>query len=507
MAAPGLHDFIIPITLVILTLLFAVQQKGTHKIGRLFGPIILVWFVSIAVLGVGQIVHAPRIFEAFNPLNAWHGLTMFPLYDLLIILGSVMLVVTGGEALYADMGHFGRLPIRISWFSIVLPCLLLNYLGQGAFLLRGGAVVGGSLFYSLVPTALLFPMVILASMATVIASQALISGAYSLASQGVALGLLPRLKIKHTHEHHEGQIYISFINWSIYVGCILLVLAFGSSEKLASAYGLAVSGVMVATTLSMMLVAKHLWKWHTAAIAALFVPLSMIDLMFLSANGLKFLEGGYVPLSIALLLYLAMNTWAWGKKHWRRELSEHSTMTMREIKEIKDSQKVSLDRSMLILSPEQPTTLSEKAPAILELFLKRYHILPRHLIVLTITQARQPHVPEEERYTIKQYDNNHEKDTSLLSINARYGFLENPNVEEIIRDIAANKELTPDDDMKDWLLYVARERVIVQGHTSLRKLRAIFYSILINNASPAYDYFNLGNDSRVSVELVPNNFR
>jgi KUP system potassium uptake protein len=506
-AAPALHTIVLPLTIVILTVLFAAQRQGTHKVGRLFGPVITVWFLAIAALGIMQIIHAPAILQAFNPVNALHGLTMFPFYDLLVILGSVVLVVTGGEALYADMGHFGKTPIRLSWFGMVLPCLILNYLGQGAYLLRGQAVHGGSLFYSLVPQALLIPMVILASMATVIASQALISGAFSLASQGIALGLIPRLRIKHTHEHHAGQIYVSFINWAIYGGCILLVLTFRSSERLASAYGLAVSGVMMTTTFSMMIIARQLWRWPRLVVAAIFVPLAAIDMLFLTANGLKFLEGGFVPLTIALVLYLAMNTWSWGKRHWRQTLSLHTSYTMGDIKHLKSSQSTSLDRSLLILSPSYPTSLEDKAPALLELFLNRYHLLPKHLIVLTVSQTQEPHVTAEERYEIHQFDNDHDKDTSLLAINARFGFLETPNVETVIHDIASNNELTPDDDMKDWIIYVARERVFFRGHNRLLRLRAAIYSILVNNATPAYEYYGLGADSRLSAELVPIRFK
>ena len=285
---PTLNPYVVPITIAILTGLFAIQSRGTHKIGKLFGPVILVWFFALAALGLREIISSPAILEAFNPLHAARAFTLFPAEKLLILLGSVMLVVTGGEALYADMGHFGALPIRLSWFTIVMPCLILNYLGQGAYLLQGKEVISDNLFYSLVPSSLLAPMVILASMATVIASQALISGAFSLTSQGIALGLLPRLKISNTNEHHEGQIYISFVNWSLFVGCVLLVIGFGSSAALASAYGLAVSGVMVVTTLSMILIARKLWNWSRLASLGLFVPLLAFDSMFLTANSLKF---------------------------------------------------------------------------------------------------------------------------------------------------------------------------------------------------------------------------
>jgi len=503
---PTLNPYIVPITIAILTGLFAIQSRGTHKIGKLFGPVILVWFFALAALGLREIISSPAILEAFNPLHAARAFTLFPAEKLLILLGSVMLVVTGGEALYADMGHFGALPIRLSWFTIVMPCLILNYLGQGAYLLQGKEVISDNLFYSLVPSSLLAPMVILASMATVIASQALISGAFSLTSQGIALGLLPRLKISHTHEHHEGQIYISFVNWSLFVGCVLLVIGFGSSAALASAYGLAVSGVMVVTTLSMILIARKLWNWSRLASLGLFVPLLAFDSMFLTANSLKFLEGGYVPLTIGLILFVVMSTWRWGRRYWSKTLMSHSTMTMGQILKLKQKQKHAFERSLLVLSNESVVKLTDKAPPLLELFIKRYASLPDHVISLTIKQVKRPFVDLADRYDIKEFENDHKKGSSLLSITANFGFLEQPDVEKVIADIADNKDLTPNDDMKNWIIYVARERFIGRHHGGIKKLRSIIYTALVNNASPAYDYYGLGEDSRLNAELVPVTF-
>ncbi|MEI7522647.1 MAG: KUP/HAK/KT family potassium transporter [Candidatus Saccharibacteria bacterium] len=503
---PTLNPYVVPITIAILTGLFAIQSRGTHKIGKLFGPVILVWFFALAALGLREIISSPAILEAFNPLHAARAFTLFPAEKLLILLGSVMLVVTGGEALYADMGHFGALPIRLSWFTIVMPCLILNYLGQGAYLLQGKEVISDNLFYSLVPSSLLAPMVILASMATVIASQALISGAFSLTSQGIALGLLPRLKISHTHEHHEGQIYISFVNWSLFVGCVLLVIGFGSSAALASAYGLAVSGVMVVTTLSMILIARKLWNWSRLASLGLFVPLLAFDSMFLTANSLKFLEGGYVPLTIGLILFVVMSTWRWGRRYWSKTLMSHSTMTMGQILKLKQKQKHAFERSLLVLSNESVVKLTDKAPPLLELFIKRYASLPDHVISLTIKQVKRPFVDLADRYDIKEFENDHKKGSSLLSITANFGFLEQPDVEKVIADIADNKDLTPNDDMKNWIIYVARERFIGRHHGGIKKLRSIIYTALVNNASPAYDYYGLGEDSRLNAELVPVTF-
>ncbi|MDB5182740.1 MAG: hypothetical protein JWO47_524 [Candidatus Saccharibacteria bacterium] len=500
--SPGLAPFIIPITLAILTGLFAIQSRGTSKIGKLFGPVIFIWFITIALLGLHQIVSAPGILKAFDPYYAVHAFTLFSFSKLLIVLGSVMLVITGGEALYADMGHFGRLPIRLSWFVVVMPCLMLNYLGQGAFLLQGKTVVGGNLFYSLVPSAILVPVVLLAAMATVIASQALISGAFSLAAQGVNLGLLPRLRIQHTHEHHAGQIYISFVNWALYIGCVILVITFGSSAKLASAYGLAVSGVMVITTLSMILIAQKLWNWSKATSIILFVPLLALDFMFLTANSLKFLDGGYVPLSIGLILYIIMVTWRWGKRYWNATLDDFSTITMADALELKQHQSHPSERSLLILTNHHATKLTDKVPPLLELFINRYHTLPEHIISLTIVRSRTPYVDPKERYNITQFENDPVKGTSLLSIAANFGFLEQTDVEQVIKDIASRQDLTPNDNMKDWIISVARERVIAKQSNLLLRLRTILYSLLVNNATPSYEYYGMGEDSRLNAELI-----
>jgi len=284
----------------------------------------------------------------------------------------------------------------------------------------------------------------LACMATIIASQALISGAFSLTAQGINLGLLPRLKIKQTHPEHPGQIYIPFINWGLFIGCITLVISFRTSSNLANAYGLAESGVMIATTLCMIVIARRLWNWKLAAALAVFVPILLIDINFLVANSLKFLQGGFVPLAIGATLYIIMTTWRWGRKHWRNTLKAHSTMTIGQILKQKQAQKTSLERSLLVLSHEsQPTKKTDPAPALLQIFMNRYHLLPKNVITLRIRQTRKPHVDPADRYQITEFENNHKKGFSLLCITASFGFMEEPNVEEVIQYIADNNELTP----------------------------------------------------------------
>jgi KUP system potassium uptake protein len=502
--APSLTKLVIPITLGILAALFIIQRQGTAKIGKVFGPIILVWFVAIAALGVHQIIMTPEILHALNPVHAAEFIIKTKPYELLIALGSVMLVVTGGEALYADMGHFGRSPIRLSWFSVVMPCLILNYLGQGAFLLSGHPVSGDNLFFSLVPHALLLPMVVLATASTVIASQALISGCFSLAAQGIALGLLPRLRIKQTHKEHAGQIYLGAINWGLFVGCVALVVSFRTSSNLAAAYGLAVSAVMLLTAISAMQVARLDWKWPKFAAYGLFGMFAVVDTLFFAANSLKFLKGGFVPVLIGLIFFIVMRTWQWGKSHVRSAFLEHSTMSIRDLLAMGEHSE-RLKQSVLILTIHNPKEVSSPVPPLAKLFVQRFKAVPQHLILLTVSQTRRPYVDESERYSFSIFENDRSKDSSIISVHANFGFMEEPDVEKVIKDIAKDKTLTADDDMKDWIIYAGRERVLpaedIKGY--FKKLRVSLYSFLFRNTSPSYEYYGMGNDARLSVELLP----
>lgn len=501
---PSFAPYVIVITCIILTALFTIQKNGTSAIGKIFGPIILIWFVSIALLGLRQIIIAPYILHALNPFEAMHFLITNHPYTILITLGSVMLVLTGAEALYADMGHFGRNPIRLSWFSLVLPCLVLAYMGQGAYLLSGQPIAGGNIFFSMVPRLLLAPMVLLATLATIIASQALISGSYSLASQGIALGLIPRLKIKYTHEEHEGQIYVPFINWALFLGCIVLVLVFRSSSNLGAAYGLAVSGVMLITTLSAFQISKLEWHWKKYNSYLVFGFFAILDLTFLSANSLKLFKGGFVPVVIGALLFFIMSTWRWGKTQVRQTYLDHSTMKMEDLLELAHSQP-RMKRSVLVLTIHNPLTEKEPIPPLVKLFVEKFIEVPKHLIILTVYQTRRPYESNDNRYLISIFENNKEKNTSVISIQARFGFMEEPNVESVITDIANNQELTPNDDMKDWIIYASRERVLSPKSSAswFHKLRTGIYSILLRNSFPTYEYYGLGEDARLNIELLP----
>ncbi|HVG39029.1 MAG TPA: KUP/HAK/KT family potassium transporter, partial [Pyrinomonadaceae bacterium] len=311
-ATPYFSPYVVPITIVILVGLFFIQKRGTAGVGKLFGPVTLLWFLSLAVLGVSHILRNPTVLNAINPVYGYH---LF--FDLgwagYLVLGTVFLVVTGGEALYADMGHFGKRPIRLVWFTLVLPALLLNYFGQGAFLLGHPGAVENP-FFLMAPSWALYPMVVLATMATVIASQALISGAYSITMQAVQLGFLPRFKIDHTSSIEYGQIYIPAINWGLMLGCIAIVIGFQTSSNLAAAYGVAVTSTMVITTILFYVVERERWKWSLPAALALSGFFLIIDLSFFGANIIKVAQGGWFPLLLAALVFIVMTTWKKGRR-------------------------------------------------------------------------------------------------------------------------------------------------------------------------------------------------
>lgn len=504
------EPFIIPLTIIILTALFFIQRKGTHKIGAVFGPIIVVWFLAIGSLGLIQVVQQPQIFQAFNPLFAINFLLSHSLTENFLVLGSVMLVVTGGEAMYADMGHFGRKPIRLSWFILVYPALLLNYLGQGAYLLSGNPIIFGNIFYSLVPSVVLIPMVILATMATVIASQALISGAFSLTTQAMAFNLLPFIKVKHTNQEHQGQIYLSVVNWTLYVGTVVLVIIFKSSANLAGAYGLAVSGVMLMTTLGMYFIARSYWHWSKIKTMFLFVPLGIFESIFLFANSLKIFQGGYIPLSIAILILLIMLIWRWGttiKEGIQNKLIKKG-MTMEELIKLKSSitPTDTIARSSIFLCTRFIENKTDNVPAILHVFYQRYRELPENIIILNIHIDREsPHIHEKRYQVIKFFDEN--KKGSIFSVKISFGFIEDPNVEVFLENLAEHHEIKLDIGPSHWLIHALNKRLIFSEDISfLTKIKFMIYNFLDNISLKADHYFGLGNETELTVEVVPVKF-
>lgn len=494
--------YIVPITVTILLILFLIQKKGTAKIGIIFGPIIAVWFISLTLLGIAQIINQPEIFLALSPLPAIRFILSNNFRLLLLVLGSVILVITGGEALYADMGHFGKKSIRLSWFGLVFPALVINYLGQGAFLLSRQPLINHNIFYSMVPAWGLIPMVILATLATIIASQALITGAFSLITQGIHLGYLPHLKVIHTHQEHAGQIYVPFVNLSLLAGCIFLVIMFQTSSNLASAYGLAVAYVMFVTTLSVLLVARYLWQWPLLKTFLLFSPLLIIDFSLLISNSFKFLSGGYIPLVVGVSILLIMKIWHWGKRITHHKYHKYSSMTMNQLINLKRHSAVQIPKSFIVMTPYGPKKPNHKIVLLEQILLDRLGLIPKHLTFVTIVIHKVPYF-QNNRFNIIHFYDDPEKG-SITSIRINYGFMENPRVERELLQLANRSDTHIDRDRKQWLVHVATMRFFVSPETKfLTKLKLRFYQLMYKNSQSADQYFDLGKDTKLSVEVLP----
>ena len=502
-ATSTFNAYIVPITIAILTALFLIQSAGTHTIGKLFGPIIVVWFFAIAAIGLSHIVSTPFIFIAINPYYAVRFFLTHEIHTLFIILGSVMLVMTGGEAMYADMGHFGKKPIRLSWFVLVYPALILNYFGQGAFMLSGKTVVADNIFYSMIPKFALIPMVVLATLATIIASQALISGAFSLISQGISLGLLPFMKITHTHEKHHGQIYIPTINWLLYCGCVSLVLIFRTSSRLASAYGLAVAGVMLVTTLSMIAVSHYSWRWSWIKSLLIFIPFALLDLTFLSANSLKLFEGGYIPLGIGFGVLLVIQSWQWGRSFVKEHYDSYKRGTIADLMVMKENKIYpEIPKAYIFMSPEKVTE-NDSMPTLMQVFIDRYGSLPKHIIFLTVRIEKHPIVRNENRYKIINFGKVGINQDTIASVVVRFGFMEEPNVEAVLQDLANNHEIQIDTNKHNWLIEVMHERVYKDEVRGLNHIKSTIYQLLSRFADTADHYFMLGDSEPLAIEVIP----
>ncbi|WP_407179127.1 KUP/HAK/KT family potassium transporter [Bradyrhizobium sp. STM 3562] len=501
-ATPALSLYIIPITAVLLTGLFAIQFKGASGIAVIFGPLMLVWFAVIAALGAVAIAKQPAILAAFNPGYGIRFLAQAGLRETMVIVGILVLVVTGSEAMYADLGHFGARPIRIGWFAVTFPALVLNYLGQGAQLLSGVEIAGGKLFYSLVPSPLLLPMVALATLATIVASQALISGAFSLVSQAIGLGLVPRLDILHTHRAHAGQIYIPVINWGLYAGCIALVVTFGSSSALASALALAVAGVMLITSLTMFAIARYYWKWSSARTALVWGPLTALSGTFLLGGIVKLLEGGIVPLSVAATTFLVMATWRWGRKATFAAYAARSSLTMAELVQLHRASTTFIERNALIMAANPLRHPDDPAPALVSLLLERYGILPRNLILVQVTHPKIPYV-HNDRYHITVFKRDKHRG-SVIGVELRFGFMEEPNVERYLESLAQHREIDLPAHPKQWIVHVAHENLLPARHMNiLGRLRFRLFLFLRRVSRPTYYTYHLGNEVQLSAEIMP----
>ncbi|HTI66103.1 MAG TPA: potassium transporter Kup [Caulobacteraceae bacterium] len=488
-SVPGLaahitEPVVLVISIALLVVLFAVQSRGTGRVGAVFGPITAVWFVAIAAVGVAPILREPAVLLAFSPHEAVgflvrHGVVGF------MVLGSVFLTVTGAEALFADMGHFGRWPIQASWLCFVLPCLAVNYLGQGAFALtalHAAQAAGRHLgdqdwFFLMIPELARLPMVILATAATIIASQAVITGAFSLTQQAIQLGLLPRLVIRNTSEAHAGQIYLPTINGLLMLAVLFLVASFRSSAALGNAYGLAVTGTMVVTTSLAFIVVRRRWGWPLWGAVAFVAPLFLVDLVFLSANALKIPSGGWLPLAIAAVLLLVMMTWVEGSRRLTRKVREHA-MPLRDVTPMLVGPNLYRAAGTAVFLTSDPTS----APMALLHNLKHNKVLHERNLVLGVRTAPTPRVADEDRLTITPVD------ASFTTVIARFGFMERPDIPRALR-LAAAQGLKV--ELMSASFFVGR-RSVVHTHGSGTPLwRQRLYAFLLRNSEDPTGYFGV----------------
>jgi KUP system potassium uptake protein len=477
--APWLAPFIIPLTLVILVVLFVFQRKGTESVAKLFGPVMLTWFLTLAITGIAQIVRYPSVFAAINPLHAVHFLTSHAAGSL-IILGSVFLVATGAEALYADLGHFGRRPIALAWYLVVFPSLLLNYLGQGALALRDPAT-RESPFFHMVPSGLLWPLIALATAATVIASQALISGAYSLTMQAVQMGYVPFINIRHTSHEEHGQIYIPQINTLLALGCIALVVGFKSSGALASAYGIAVTLTMVATTLLLYFAARRVWKWSILRAGALCALLLIVEGAFLAGNSAKVMQGGWLPLAIGAVVFLQMTTWKKGRYLLRKNALQ--MLSLRDL--IASTTALGPESGLPARVPGTAVFLAGQpkgAPMSLLHNLKHNRVIHERNIVLTIVTDRTPYVARESRIEIKDLSQ------GFFRIIAHFGFMETPTISEVI-ECCAMKDFVIEEQKTSFFL--GRETLVCTGKPGMARWRKHLFAAMSRHAQRPAEFFKL----------------
>jgi KUP system potassium uptake protein len=471
-ATSAAKPVVLPLTIAIILALFIVQRWGTAGIGRVFGPTTLTWFAIISTLGARQILVSPDVLLAIDPRHAIHFFAANGGHGFLV-LGSVFLVVTGGEALYADMGHFGRRPIRFGWYAVVFPALLLNYFGQGARLLHDPAATSNP-FYSLVPSWALYPVVAIATAATVVASQALISGAFSLTQQAVQLGFFPRVTIVHTSKSTEGQIYIPEINTALMLACMGCVLLFKSSTALAAAYGIAVTGTMSITTVVYFVVVTRTWGWSPLKAGALAGLFLVFDLAFFGANAMKFVDGGWFPITIGLAIFAVMTTW----KRGRRELSEKFRATMLPLEVFLEDPALSTALRVRGTAVFMASSAVGTPPALLHHF-KHSQSLHEQIVLLTVENVAVPEVADDARSTIV------DKGHGVVHVTLRYGFMEHPDVPLALK--ATNLALDP----ARTSYYLGRETLLTDGPSKMAGWRKWLFVFISRNARPATSYFAL----------------
>ncbi len=475
--SPTLEKYILPITIAVLGGLFVIQAKGTGKVGILFAPIMCLWFTILAVLGIINILKVPDVLMAINPYYAvnillelgWKGL---------LIMGSVVLAITGAEALYADMGHFGLKPIRYAWFGFVFPALLLNYFGQGALLLSHPEAIKNP-FYLLAPNWAMYPMLVLATLASVIASQAVISGAFSVTRQAIQLGYCPRMKILHTSGREIGQVYLPTVNWLLMTSVFIVVLSFKSSSALASAYGIAVTGTMIIDTVLAFIVIQGLWQWNKPTSILFLTTFLTLDFLFLFANSLKIPTGGWLPLVIGIVLFLIMTTWIRGRALLASYADENRVL-FEDLEE-------RIAHHPAVRTQGTAVYLAKTLHGVPQVFLHNFehnHVLHEQIIVLTIVTKDEPYIDYEHRVKIRTFGKNH----NFHRIKFYYGFQQDPDVRQ---DLALCAKAGINMDFNDTSFFIAREQITFKKRTRLAEWRKGLFLFLFNNAASAIDFFKI----------------
>lgn len=538
------------LTLVCLVVLFKMQWRGTSKVGGLFGWfMIAVWFPWIAIKGLPWVVAHPEVFLAINPVYAVQFLVSFPGIGALVILGVVVLAITGGEAKYADIGHFsrsseskvkgdggiepelsGRIPVMCSWFMIVLPCLILCYAGQIAYMLDQGVPARANTFYALTPRTgnqaiddiIEIVDVAISAVAAIIASQALITGMFSIVKQATVAGFVPRFRVFHTDEHGEGQVYIPAVNWALFLGCVAVTLMFKTATNLTAAYGVAVTGSMAITSIIISYIAFYRWKWNLIWMLLIFVPFLVIDFAFFAANLLKLGSGGYFPVLIAIILILIMLTWQWGRKsladafyafgvkegkriEWLvslRDMLDELEITIQENLPAARSliqgrrRLVESDRAAVFLCSRPIESVDDYVPVVMRIFLKKYGVLPSQVVFMHINQTSLAMFPAEERYRVTKLGND------IHSLVASYGYMEQPDIRKALRENQAEGKLSI--AAERWIIEVGEEDIIAEKDLGIiQRLRVFLFSWILRLSTPAHKYLGLVYDAAVSKELIP----
>jgi KUP system potassium uptake protein len=474
-ATPAFEPYVLPIVIVLLVILFSLQSHGTERVGRLFGPVMALWFVTLGVLGLVHIFDNPRVLLALNPYYAIDTFIRFPGTSF-VLLGAVILAVTGAEALYTDMGHFGAQPIRVAWLGLVFPCLLLNYFGQGALLLTRPDSIENP-FFRMVPDWGLYPMVVLASMATIIASQAVISGAFSLTRQAVQLGYLPRLEVRHTSAEEIGQIFVPRVNKFLFVAVIAVVLGFRTSDNLGAAYGIAVTGTMTIDSILAFVYMRGVLRWDLVKVVPLFTVFLVIDLSFLGANLLKIEEGGWFPLVLASLVAIAMSTWRWGRQSLLERRSRNALTLEEFVATLKPGRPIRVPGTAIFM-----TGNAGIIPGALLHNLKHNKVLHERIVMMTVRTLDIPRVPEEERLQIRHLEAN------FHAITVQYGFLDQPNIP---RALAQCRLQQFHFNLMETSFFVGREKIIPARRGGLARWRKRLFVLMSNNMLDATEFFRI----------------